>query len=56
MGNLKKTLFQESESFGLRTCISFSLLGGKVKVKVNFTLEQPAKAKRERRGIILLFL
>jgi len=27
----------------------------KVKVKVNFTLEQPAKAQRGSRGIALLF-
>jgi hypothetical protein len=54
--NQKKKLFQESESFGLRTFISFSLFGGKVKVKVKFTLEQPTKVQRGRRGIVLLFL
>jgi len=52
----KKALFQESEGFGLRTSISFSLFGGKVKVKVKSTLQQPTKAERGRRGIVLLFL
>ena len=28
----------------------------KVKVKVNFTLEQATKAQKGRRGIVLLFL
>jgi hypothetical protein len=52
----KKTLFQESEIFSLRTSIYFSLFGGKVKLNVKFTLEQATKAQRRSRGIVLLFL